>query len=1027
MNKRIYFSILFLFLLVLPIVFADNYVDSKIDLTPEDLSWFKLQDTFISSGQECIDAMTKNSYSIYKNSSGQLIKKGLITSGEELYANSNCLKVEDAKSLKDTWIIPTINYGKDKDDPKDITILDYNWTIKTIQINDKVDEISYFVKDKIEKEIIKDIKDNNVIKIDSEGFKEIHFGNESTIVSFNYTYLIEDTTIAESTPTTDYHTNGNLFLGVYISGAMATILEYNRTKLNLDGDATIVSSNISLYLENKGGIGADSINITCARYLGNQSMANIRWSNANFYGVNWTKYMMFQDVNLTSSDDSRVFFNTTTMTQANVDNTDYKFTYVFYSNLSLSESGRVTEYGLFTSSNGGTVANRPILNIEYTELVSVPSVGIQIITPSTNQANYSQYQWHKIDINVSCTGADCGDINVSLDPTDTCDCSSGTCTGCSDMFIPDAGNLSYDSASWGTMCLMFMMETHKVCTNTTGDYSFYTVEDSGCDEYTVSGSNNEDCAYVEYLDPNTWMPTGWACPSYDRLGSAVDSSDCSDLCMTGGDADDFFDFDDPFFAGAVDVPKALVNTTQGALPFWTNKSSNPFTINLNASQSQVVTFWINATGNVGSEYEFFAYANMTSNMTISNISTNWTGTITDYIDYDFPEIKFIDYTPVDELSQTQPYFNYTVSINASDVKSVLFNLNGTNYTASDGLVLAYSFDNDTNIGENETNIVDMVQGNNLTTIGSAVDTIEGKSGGGYLFIDDENSFLRAETTSNLVGLENLTLAMWIKPNSTNSGDLFRLGARSANNGWHLGLSSGELLFHTQGNTYSTSGANIELNKWNFIVFSYSDSNVTMYVNGSAKYSANTVDITYDGSTLVNIGSDYDDGYSPPNKHSHYNGTLDEIRLYNKAFNSQEVLGLQRSFYKRVALNDWVLWVNETGQGTDELDLGTYTYQSFAIDTSGNINQTEERTITIGNYTPSDSCVISTNSNHLIQCSDLCNITQDVMQNSPYTLEINGTVGKVNIEANITTSLYTQERLCEVIIEKGKGSLIIMED
>ena len=78
MNKRIYFSILFLFLLVLPIVFADNYVDSKIDLTPEDLSWFKLQDTFISSGQECIDAMTKNSYSIYKNSSGQLIKKGLI-------------------------------------------------------------------------------------------------------------------------------------------------------------------------------------------------------------------------------------------------------------------------------------------------------------------------------------------------------------------------------------------------------------------------------------------------------------------------------------------------------------------------------------------------------------------------------------------------------------------------------------------------------------------------------------------------------------------------------------------------------------------------------------------------------------------------------------------------------------------------------------------------------------------------------------------------------------------------------------
>ena len=54
------------------------------------------------------------------------------------------------------------------------------------------------------------------------------------------------------------------------------------------------------------------------------------------------------------------------------------------------------------------------------------------------------------------------------------------------------------------------------------------------------------------------------------------------------------------------------------LPFWTNISSNPYTINLNQSQFQLVTFWVNATGDLGSIFEFFAYANVTNNMSISD-------------------------------------------------------------------------------------------------------------------------------------------------------------------------------------------------------------------------------------------------------------------------------------------------------------------------------------------------------------------------------------------------------------------------
>ena len=48
--------------------------------------------------------------------------------------------------------------------------------------------------------------------------------------------------------------------------------------------------------------------------------------------------------------------------------------------------------------------------------------------------------------------------------------------------------------------------------------------------------------------------------------------------------------------------KSIVQTTPGAVPFWTNKSSNPFTVSLNQSTSTVVTFDVNATGLQGTTY-----------------------------------------------------------------------------------------------------------------------------------------------------------------------------------------------------------------------------------------------------------------------------------------------------------------------------------------------------------------------------------------------------------------------------------------
>jgi hypothetical protein len=72
--------------------------------------------------------------------------------------------------------------------------------------------------------------------------------------------------------------------------------------------------------------------------------------------------------------------------------------------------------------------------------------------------------------------------------------------------------------------------------------------------------------------------------------------------------------------------KGLVSDVIGDIPFYTNES-NPRELDLNASQSSIVTFWVNATGPVYSTYEFFAFANLTENTTINNITEFWNVTI----------------------------------------------------------------------------------------------------------------------------------------------------------------------------------------------------------------------------------------------------------------------------------------------------------------------------------------------------------------------------------------------------------------
>jgi|GEM_PF-2042048 len=128
------------------------------------------------------------------------------------------------------------------------------------------------------------------------------------------------------------------------------------------------------------------------------------------------------------------------------------------------------------------------------------------------------------------------------------------------------------------------------------------------------------------------------------------------------------------------IVKGLVNATEGAIPFYTNES-NPRNISLNNGESQEIVFWVNATGTVGNNYTFFAYANKTSKMSIGNITSTWTVNITgeEIEDTEYP--LFFDYWDDNASLSGSGTGNFNVSVKSTN-GTVILEINNTNITAS---------------------------------------------------------------------------------------------------------------------------------------------------------------------------------------------------------------------------------------------------------------------------------------------------------------------------------------------------------
>jgi len=231
---------------------------------------------------------------------------------------------------------------------------------------------------------------------------------------------------------------------------------------------------------------------------------------------------------------------------------------------------------------------------------------------------------------------------------------------------------------------------------------------------------------------------------------------------------------------------------------------------------------------------------------------------------------------------------------------------------------------------------------NITTniIGKYDKAIEFNGIDGHITIADDNS---------LGGMSELTVSVWYYPKSTGEGGFGRLVEKS--NAFYIFLSSpvGRIIPNIKNNTNDVIDDLVDdcytLNTWNHFALVYNRSSLNSYCNGVLKASTAASGTILDSPQDLYIG-DTSDGLRT------FNGSIDELRIYNRSFSTDEVQILYMSNLKKINSSAWNFYINQSKNATMGLDYGTYTYQAWATDIATLKNTTGQRNITlIAGYNP----------------------------------------------------------------------------
>jgi hypothetical protein len=163
------------------------------------------------------------------------------------------------------------------------------------------------------------------------------------------------------------------------------------------------------------------------------------------------------------------------------------------------------------------------------------------------------------------------------------------------------------------------------------------------------------------------------------------------------------------------------------------------------------------------------------------------------------------------------------------------------------------------------------------------------------FFDGVDDYLIVNSTGNLFITNNISIFAWIniraskatdqeivlKRNGSGTNYQFFIGSGQTTNGCSSGVN--KIAFYN-GSTFSCSGTTLSNNQWYYVGVTVQGSNVTYYVNGLSDGTASRALGNYDAPLY--IGSADGAGLSYPN--GDFSGTIDELKIFNRALSAAEV-------------------------------------------------------------------------------------------------------------------------------------------
>ena len=174
--------------------------------------------------------------------------------------------------------------------------------------------------------------------------------------------------------------------------------------------------------------------------------------------------------------------------------------------------------------------------------------------------------------------------------------------------------------------------------------------------------------------------------------------------------------------------------------------------------------------------------------------------------------------------------------------------------------------------------------------------VDGKFGKALSF-DGVDDYVEVPGSESLRIADEITISVWVKPIPTTEylGVMTQIcGGEAYKNRILISSESGKILSQfkiggSSDNFFSTNSVNFY--QWNHIVYVYNGSNEKYYINGvfdSSQEASGQIDT---GSNNLLIGKGYSSGY-------YFNGTIDEVRIYNRALSPGEIR-IHYAFFKYI--------------------------------------------------------------------------------------------------------------------------------